>query len=97
MQDAGPACPIAEKRHLPAREQNCFPEAAENRPENERLFSPRALEWRAASVMFGNIADARGAAERGPGGGHRLLVTLTVFGVLTRTDETLRLSNNSMG
>ena len=35
---------IAEKRHLSAREQNCFPEAAENRPFCATLFSPRALE-----------------------------------------------------
>ena len=41
MQDADPACPIAEKRHLSARERNCFPEAAENRPFCVTLFSQR--------------------------------------------------------
>ena len=42
-------------------------------------------------------SDIRGAAEGGPDGGHQLLVPLTIFGALTRTDETLRLSHNSMG
>ena len=36
-------------------------------------------------------------AERGPDGSVHRLVTRTIFGVLIRIDETLRLSHNSMG
>ena len=42
-------------------------------------------------------SDIRGAAERGPDGSVHRLVTRTIFGVLIRIDETLRLSHNSMG